>query len=465
MADLLDLIIGSMSDQESREDLKSGLINESATVYAGAEPSDPTYISPMTKVPELLDYYLHGCIDLIPGAESGLLHDLYVEDEVFGQAVADIMVPEFAANAPALSQLGSFTHPLAFIGGRANLLCQLEVATDLVSRAAAKTGAEAPPIYCVLWPDYSLNARSILRPAGGLVMVNTGLIAAMRLLIQRAVLHMATISGAYGFGPDVSTESHSRKKIAKMMRNCADKKDVRPGARLDFYVNENIEFLRRVMSLSALCHIIAHEVGHLSKRRPGPPGRWLEDNHELQRDGRMLSRKFPPTDQVGSTWVAESVADTIAGHICRRDPISRNGDPSVGLMLGSMATLALQAALWWQVAAQRKGKLEPTHPYPEFRISMIRYDLGIPREEWAALTQSARFDVLDPNRPRNRLEVVADNFQDWAARMMSLDKNKARAQRRGLTGRGVNFADQVNMKIIADIENQIAKGKWPPDGS
>jgi hypothetical protein len=406
--------------------------------YTGPRPDQV----PRSRHRDLQGAYLD-YLDLDGGLEL-LSHELRQEDRV--QAEFQRLLNE-DDNGPRWAS--SYAEPLAFAGGGIQLVRQVETCTALVEEAVARTPAGAPRFYCGLRPNLGLGARSYAVDNGVVVLLDTGFLAAMRIFMQTVAASLDTIrrvpeewidgdvpvGGQYGSLSDLLDRSDTGQDVRDDPIQIA----LHTGAQ---------DHLRRHAMLSAVCQLMAHEVAHWARSRPGPSGTWVPDNAKFQRAARVtsfeqLTRPIDEIDEV-ATGNAEHHADSIACAIQRQPPLW-SGEPMLGQIIGAMAPLALHAGLWWRWAAQTDRNLGWTHPYPDLRMGLVGIHLASGEE--AAQHKAVPPATFEPGSTAD----MARRFHVWARAVLDIDTNRSIALKRGLDNRGV----AVPSRVFIDVERRI----------
>jgi len=313
---------------------------------------------------------------------------------------------------------------------------KVEICAALVERAAALTPAGAPRFYCGLAPGLGLGARSYPVGDGIVVLIDTGFLAALRIFTQTVAGSLDTIfrvpeewidgdlpvAGQYG-------------SLTELLDRCDAGQDVRDDPIQIALHTGSQDHLRRHAMLSAICQIIAHEVGHWCRSRPGPDDTWVPDNADFQRTARVTSYEqlARPIDEIDelATGNAEYHADSIACSIQRQPPLW-SGRPSFGQIIGGMAPLALHAGLWWRRAAHTERDLGWTHPYPELRQLIV--GMLLTGTEAAPIHRAAEHGSIADS---------AQRFNLWARAMLDIEQNRSRAITRGLDDRMLGVMNRV----------------------
>lgn len=394
----------------------------------------PGQLCPESPLSELRSYYLREILEFAVDTEALLRQDLDREDDYQAEVVG------LLHSAPGgVEWTGMYTNPLAFSGGADQLMRQLELVATWVREAADRTGADIPPFYCALWPDADLNARVIERPSGGVVLVNTGLVTALRALTLWMSQSLATILGHDRLAPDVEDPQVVRYQLGQVVRRLFNGVDLRDDLSVAVFGGPAEQF-RRIAMTSALCYVVAHEVGHLARNRVGP-GVWVADNAEFQRGARQLTMSgwAQPRSEVDAlaTLNAERHADRIAAEVLRSPPMRREV-VTWAHIVGVLSVTAIQSALWWARAARSDTDLGWTHPYPEFRMSTLAMLLSVSDADYADAFWSKVAKPVDEAAGRSPLGAATNAFVAWARDVLEITEHKQAARQRGLEDRGLN---------------------------
>lgn len=399
---------------------------------------------PRTRHGDLRGAYLDA-LDLLEGGVDALTTDLAAEDVVQAAFQRDLAL---APNGERWSS--SFAEPLAFAGGARQLVRQVEICSTAVAASAARTPAEVPRFICGLWPDPRPAARSFAAEGGVVVLLNTGLLAALRIVMQTVAASIRTLMEL----PDRWVDGemplgYQNGSMADLLERCQSGRDVRIEPIQVSIHTGGADLFRRHAMLSAYCQVIAHELGHWARRRPGPDDTWLEDNPEFQRAARVTrpDQWAQPIDEIDelATSNSENHADAIACEIQTRPPLGP-GYPSPSQVIGAMAPWALHSGLWWAEAAHKERHLGWTHPYPELRLGLTALRLGQPASELANLRASRpRPTADDPPAPGTPADM-AHKFQVWSEAMLDIATNREVALDRGLESRASTM-DRVAIEI------------------
>lgn len=409
------------------------------SIHPGKPPSAPRDVGaahscphsdqvPRSRYRDLRQAYLEDSLDLIEGGLERLSHELRQEDRV--QAEFQRML---SAHGNGALWVSSYAEPLAFAGGGTQLVRQVETCTALVEEAVARTPADAPRFYCGLWPNLGLGARSFAVDNGVIVLLDTGFLAALRIFTQTMAASLDTICRVpeEWIDGDLPVDGQYG-SLQDLLDRCDAGQDVRDDPIQIALHTGAQDHLRRHAMLSAVCQLIAHEVAHWSRSRPGPNGTWVPDNAEFQRAARVtsyeqLARPIDEIDEV-ATGNAEHHADSIACAIQMQSPLW-SGGPILGQVIGAMSPLALHAGLWWRRAAHTDQVLGWTHPYPEMRMGIVGTLLS-----WG---EEALQPVPLPSPEPGSVADTAQRFELWARGMLDIEQNRAVALERGLNDRGL----------------------------
>jgi hypothetical protein len=389
---------------------------------------------------------VHSLSDIYQGTLAGKqggqdeLRDVLLVEDAYLRRVHKVLAESGRAVA-----FTSYSDAYAFSGGSTNMSTIVNRVLRDVSEAAARTGAQVPDLYCGLWPDRDLSAKSFRHPQGGpgsVVLVNTGLIQGLRLFLQDVTVSMPVIVNKplAGSPPD---PQFTEKIKAEWSQHFIDYEDDANDewALTHLRVLEGAgELLRREMTLAAISYVIAHEGGHQAVSRPWQDG-WRSDNQEFQKvydeAGKVTGPARVPrqeTDAVNS-FVRELLADMISCQILRQQPFTYERS-AVPLVLGAMAVPALQSAAWWRRAAHTNKPLGWTHPAPEMRSISIGFQLSDAPK--SSNPQESRH-VEDALHERH-LETVAKSFTDWSDNVLGVLECQAIVMKKGLADRGLNPA-------------------------
>jgi hypothetical protein len=397
---------------------------------------------------QLLEYYGQ-CLQSLDDGKDSLWRELQTENE-YQQAVLKIVREAgFKDSTPAYSGWDAFS------GGAENVVTMLETVSAEVYQSAKKAGLVVPPILCALWPDSSLNARSILRPYGGLVLVNSGLLAAIRIFIQYVAQSLDRILGTTLSEHDPRSTSQVSAELSAMIDRYLHGVDVRVGSRVSVIRGWREDF-RRKANYAAIGYVVGHEVGHLSRNRPGRGG-WSDDNQDFQRGMNALSIAdllMPRSEQDAvATHTAEAFADHNSFRILRNPPLGGDSDLGFAQVVGPMSVLALLAGVWWKQAAHTDADLDWVHPYPESRMWNVKELLAAPPSKVKELAaESPRREILDA--PPTELEDASRRFAEWATDVLTIPALKLTAKQRGLTNRGINPLSLMMFYMAEGIPEQ-----------
>ncbi|MBO0901804.1 hypothetical protein J1G44_17325 [Cellulomonas sp. zg-ZUI199] len=388
---------------------------------------------PRTGYGDLRVAYLDA-LDLVEGGVDALAADVAAEDAVQAAVQRDLALDP---NGERWSS--SFAEPLAFAGGARQVVRQLEICSAAVAESAARTPADIPRFVCGLWPDPVPAARSFAAGDGVVVLVNTGLLAALRIVVQTAASSIRTLTGL----PDRWVDGdlplgYQYGAMSDLLERCRERRDLRAEPIQVSIHTGRADLFRRHAMLSAYCQVIAHELGHWARRRPGPDDTWLDDNPAFQRAARVTraDQWAAPIDEVDevATSNSENHADAVACEIQTRPPLGP-GYPSPSQVIGAMAPWALHSGLWWAEAAHTEDHLGWTHPYPELRLGLTGLRLGQPASELANLRASRPRPVASDPPARGTPADMAMKFQVWCEAMLDIARNREIALERGLEHR------------------------------
>lgn len=392
----------------------------------------------MKRSRELVLERIYGARTEVPQVKEKLADELRVEDER-----RDRVVRILAGAGADEKTLASFADWSAFSGGADNLQASVRHATADVVAAAASTGAEVPEMYCGLWPDRSLNARTLRTEFGGVVLVNTGLLTALNVFLDAVARSLGHL-----FGPLYGQDDESQDRIARML----DWLMIKHQAGIDVRYQSQVlvmggprEQFRRKMTWAALCYVIAHEAGHLARSRPCRGG-WRDDNQlfQLFQVPEQPGSEFDVTDAARS----EEVSDTIACRILRRPPLRESHQPSLTQTVGAISVLALQNAAFWRKAALTDEPLGWTHPYPEGRMYGLIVGLASPAKQLEALEGEAP-TAAAAAESETETQVLARRFVEWSQDVLGTTMYRLVASERGLGSRGLN-PESLAMLYVTD---------------
>ncbi|MDC7121197.1 hypothetical protein OMK64_06580 [Cellulomonas fimi] len=419
-------------------------------VRASIHPDEPTGQDdgdgpiPRTHHSDLRDAYLDA-LDLLEGGLSALTADLAAEDAVQAAFQRDLALAPNGARWAS-----SFAEPLAFAGGARQLVRQVEVCASAVAASAARTPAGIPRFACGLWPDPRPAARSFAAGDGVVVLLNTGLLAALRIVVQTVAASIRTLRELPERWVDGDLPlGYQSGAMSDVLERCQTGRDVRAEPIQISIHTGGADLFRRHAMLSAYCQVIAHELGHWAQRRPGPDDTWLDDNPDFQRAARVTSpaQWAQPIDEVDelATANSENHADAIACEIQTRPPLGP-GYPSPSQVIGAMAPWALHSGLWWAAAAHTDKHLGWTHPYPEIRLGLTALRLGQPASELANLRASRPRPVAtEPPAPGTPADMAL-KFQAWSEVMLDIAANRQVALDRGLESRASTW-DRFTIEV------------------
>ena len=362
--------------------------------------------------------------------QARLSHDLQLEDE------RQEFVEELLRRADASPELEAFYSDWnAFSGGGQNLANALVAASSMVAWASNLTPAGVPSFITRLWPSRGFDARTCSTPYDPIVFVNTGLLVGVRQLLQAVAESTEAILGVEFAGGDHKTPRETTDELSAMLDRYLRGGDLRDHERV-ILIQGPREVLRREAMFGAICYVIAHEAGHLARNRPCAGG-WCDDNQAFQEgaivdDPKQLSRTVDEVHVVRASS-REYLADIIAAWILHQLPAEVAGQPDGTLIVGAMAVLALQTAVWWRRAAYTDESLGWTHPFPEGRMWGLGQLLGQPSS------------VLESDDPkligqRYQMQQVASLFCRWCMDALGVPECKkiVRERKGGLANRGLN---------------------------
>lgn len=431
-------------------DLVRASIHPDAPAFDDDEGVGPI---PRTRHTDLRQAYIEDALDLLENGLDTLTTDLAAEDAVQAAFQRDL-----AQHPNGGRWSSSFAEPLAFAGGTRQLMRQVEICSAAVEAAAAATPAGIPRFTCALWPDPHPAARSFAVGDGVVVLLNTGLLAALRIMVQTVASSIRTLMALPHEWVDGDMPlGYQSGAMSDLLERCRTGGDVRTEpiqVRID---TGGADLFRRHAMLSAYCQVIAHELGHWALRRPGPGDSWVDDNPEYQRASRVTSpgQWAQPIDEIDEVATANSEhhADAIACEIQRRYPLSP-GYPSPSQVIGAMAPWALHSGLWWTNAAHADGHLGWTHPYPELRLGITGLILGLPSSELKNLRaqkpEPVKTEPPEPGTPAD----MAGKFQTWCEVMLDIATNRQIALNRGLDGRAA-LLDRVAINVSRRLREGV----------
>jgi hypothetical protein len=330
--------------------------------------------------------------------------------------------------------LASYNAWNAFAGGAANLLTIIERSTEDVRAAASTTGADVPEIYAGIWPERSLNAQTLRTQFGGVILIDTGLLAALNVFLDAVARSLGHIFRDPQFGSDVSSQEQVANILDWLLIKCQAGIDVRFQSDSVLSSGPREQF-RRQMNWAAVCYIVAHEAGHVANSRPWRGG-WLDDNQLFQ-----VGRGTPhPTNEVDvvSAGASENIADSIACRILRQPPLCTSDEPFLAQAFGAISVLALQNAIFWRRAAVTNDRLGWTHPYPEGRMYGLRLDLASPASQLAALEGAPEAAAAAAAQPETNMQRAVGAFIEWSQKILGTERYRQAALERGLGDRGLN---------------------------
>jgi hypothetical protein len=332
-------------------------------------------------------------LESVVGQRTRLSQELAIEDE-YEQVVEKII-----GDARADDELEFYRGPDAFAGGARNLELVLSGVHDMVADAAAAARLDPGPFICRLWPDPALNARAVRTEAGGVVLINTGLLVFLRLAAQFTAGSMAAITGkADEWGPDAEPPEVMTDQFIDRLRKYRAGMDVRQQLIVEV-IRGPREAFRRLLNHFGVVYIVAHEVGH------------LVDKAEDATESLSLSAAVGPIseqDEVASQYY-EMQADLTAYKIMREPPVGAPEPPAV-VAMGPMLVSGIQSALWWMDRAGGSQDFGWSHPAPDVRIG------------------GAVFELAPETRPRQH--EIARQFATWMETVFGINRSQQEAQER-----------------------------------
>jgi hypothetical protein len=361
----------------------------------------------------------------IAGKEEQLRLEEALEDE-YREAVERIL-----CNAGAQAHLPHFTGPLSFSGGADDLERLMQIAAARVSQAAVTTGFPAIPLYCALWPDRHMNARSVSVSGGTIAYVNTGLLVMLRIACQYVASSLGTLYGAESWGADRKSQEQVSTELLVRIHNYRRGIDPRTGERVKVLRGPR-EKMRRQLNYLAIAYVIAHELGHaLASKYDAHLFPEADEGADGERDPAHLSVagvRAPRTeeDEVGSGR-REWLADWIALRIMETPPLAKGGLSKVSVMAPSLV-MGLQAALWWKDRREGSTEFGWSHPLPEMRM-------------WSPLLKMAPDEDSQVHREGRR-------FLEWLTEVLYLDKSPTLAVKQALAGKDATINRFFTLLIL-----------------
>jgi hypothetical protein len=257
---------------------------------------------------------------------------------------------------------------------------------------------EAPTSVVVgMWPESTVNARAErVAPNAGIVYVNTGLIAAVRLLALYAASGAATYLQNPALGHDYDA-AELRRVVEHTVIGVVVGADVRTEACLWLMQGPRDRFRRELIEC-ALQFVIAHEYGHLLTAL------------EIRCLSLDLRRHLQPLSesQVLTSQSVEIDADQTAFDILFADYQRASPEHLIMVGLGASLAILLQVATYYYALAIGSGDWGWSHPNPEIRLGGI--------------DQAAQRHNLDPRVTR---EVT--RFLEWAYDTFGIAEARRRA--------------------------------------
>lgn len=437
-----------------------------ASIHPGAPLLELPYVAdtsdqygglvPRSRHSDLRQAYLQNSLDHDPDFCARLAHEIRQEDRVQSEFQRFL-----GKDVNGRIWATSYAEPLAFAGGGAQLLRQLETSSSLVEQAVARIPVDAPRFYCGLNPGLGLGATSFAVENGIVVLIDSGFLAALRILVQTIAASLDTIRAVpeRWIDGDLLVDGQYG-SLHDLLERCDAGQDVRDHPIQISLHTGSPDHLRRHAMLTAITQLIAHEVGHWSRSRPGPDGTWVADNLDYQRDARVTSIKqlAQPIDEIDevATSNAEHHADSIACSVQLQTPLW-SGRPMLGQIIGAMSPLALHAGLWWRRAAYTDRNLGWTHPYPELRMGLVGMLVGRRDESGRVRAQQRSSESnatnVDTTPTADSIEDTSHRFDHWVRGMLDIEKNRSVALERGLDERGLGVMNRFSIELERRLRN------------
>jgi hypothetical protein len=330
---------------------------------------------------------LHGLYDLPERLERERSSERALQDAMLKSA-EDADRPDIAdqIRMPTGYEPGAvFNEALAYSCG------QVQSRFDLLRREAPAS------VFVGMWPDSTVNAHAErVADEGGVLYVNTGLIAALRLL----TLYAASGAAQYRQNPRLGNDYDAdelRRVVEHTVIGVVVGADVRTEARLWLMQGPRDGYRRELME-SAMQFVIAHEYAHLVTAA----------------DARCLSLDLRPhlqplsESQVLESQFVELDADETAFDILFAEHRQVPLEHLVMVGLGAALAILLQVATYYYALATGFGDWGWSHPNPEMRLG------GIDR--------AAERHKLDP-----RVSRRVTRFLDWAYDVFGITDARGRA--------------------------------------